>query len=282
MDVGLIGLGAMGRAMANRLVAAGHAVKIWNRSGGHVEGARMVNAPEEAFGGDVTLTMLSEDAVIRTVLLEPGVLAKARSGLIHVVMSTISVAFAKELVAAHKAQGITYVSAPVLGRPDAAAKGELHILAGGPAEAIARVQPVFEAVGKRVWQLGTEAAAANAAKVACNMMIAMAIEAMGEAVVLTEANGVSRERFFELMLGTLFGCRCYEVYSANIAHDGYDPGFTAVLGLKDLRLAREAASGAGRDLPMLDAVHGQMAAAIDAGMGARDWSALADFTIRSR
>ena len=280
MDVGIIGLGAMGSAMAKNLAAAGHQVKAWNRSGGSVDGVTMVGSPVEALQGDAVLTMLSDDASIRAVLLQPDVLGKAKAGLVHVVTSTISVAFACELVQFHHDAGIGYVSAPVLGRPDVAAKGELNILAGGDPAVVHKVRPLLDVIGGRIWDMGTEAPAANAAKIACNMMITMAIEAMAEAVVLTEANGVGRDRFFELILGTLFGSRSYQVYSANIAAQNYKPGFKATLGLKDLRLAREAATQAGRSLPMLDAVHGRMAETVDAGLGDRDWSAMAEFTIK--
>ncbi len=279
MEVGMIGLGVMAQAMAKNLVAAGYVVKIWNRSGGEIAGATMVRSPVDALQGDVALTMLSEDAAIRSVLLDSGALAQARGGLTHVVMSTISVAFARELVEAHETAGVKYISAPVLGRPNVAAQGELNIIAGGALEAIERVRPVFDVLGKKVWEVGIDAAAANAAKIACNMMIAMSIEAMAEAVVITESNGLGRDQFFELMLGTLFGCRPYQSYSANIAHAAYDPGFKAVLGLKDLRLAREAAAPSGRTLRLLDAVHRQMGDAVKAGMGDRDWSSMAAFTI---
>lgn len=279
MDIGMIGLGAMGRAMALNLAQAGHTVKAWNRSGGSVEGVTMVASPADAFQSDTVFTMLSDDSVIRSVLLEPRVLKHAKQGLVHVVTSTISVAFARELVALHEAAGIDYVSAPVLGRPDVAAKGELNVLAGGAPHALTKVRPLLDAISKRVWDMGADAPAANAAKIACNMMIAMAIETMAEAVVLTETNGLSRERFFELILNTLFGSRSYQVYSANIAAGQYEPGFKASLGLKDLRLASEAVEQAGRSLPMLAAVHGQMAATVEAGMGDRDWSAMAALTI---
>jgi 3-hydroxyisobutyrate dehydrogenase-like beta-hydroxyacid dehydrogenase len=279
MEIGFIGLGAMGSAMAKNLAAAGHTVRAWNRSGGSVDGVTTVSTPAEAFDADATLTMLADDDAIRSVILDAGLLAAARPGLVHVVASTISVAFARELVAAHDRADIGYVSAPVLGRPDVAAKGELNILAGGRAEAIEKVRPILEVIGGRIWDMGGEATAANAAKIACNMMITMAIEAMAEAVVLTEANGVARDRFFELILGTLFGSRSYQVYSANIAGSRYEPGFKATLGLKDLRLAREAASDAGRSLPMLDAVHGRMRETVDAGFGEKDWSFMAQVTI---
>ncbi|MCD0419794.1 NAD(P)-dependent oxidoreductase [Rubrivivax sp. JA1024] len=280
MDIGIIGLGAMGRGMARNLAAAGHRVKAWNRSGGTIEGVTMVDTPVDALQGDVALTMLSDDAVIRSVLLDSGALSKANKSLVHVVTSTISVAFARELVDVHANAGIRYVSAPVLGRPDVAAAGQLNILAGGPADAVEAVRPVLEVIGGKIWDMGTEAPTANAAKVACNMMITMAIEAMAEGVVLTEANGLPRERFFELILGTLFGSRSYQVYSAIIAEGKYQPGFKVVLGLKDLRLATEAAEQAGRELPMLGAVHRQMAETVASGQGERDWAAMAEYTIR--
>jgi len=282
MDIGVIGLGAMGRAMARNLVAAGHRVTAWSRSGVEIEGVTAVATPAEAFRGDAVLTMLSDDDAIRTTLLDSGVLAGAKAPLVHVVASTISVAFAEQLVEAHAQAGIGYVAAPVLGRPDVAAKGELNVLAGGAPAAVNAARPILDVIGGRIWDMGAHPPTANAAKIACNMMITMAIEAMAEAVVLTEANGLQRDVFFELILATLFGSRSYQVYSGNIAHNSYELGFKATLGLKDLRLASEAAHQAGRVLPMLQAVHGRMAEAVDAGLGDRDWSVMADFTIRPR
>ncbi len=281
MDVGFIGLGAMGSAMARNLVKAGHTVRAWNRSGSPgLDGVRMASDAADAFGAEAVFTMLSDDLAIREVLLEPGVLGKAKKGLVHVVTSTISVAFAGELAAAHTKAGVGYVSAPVLGRPDVAAKGELNILAAGKREAVEIVRPLLDVLGKKVWDMGEDPPRANAAKIAANMMITMAIEAMAEAVVLTEANGLPRDAFFELILGTLFGGRAYESYSGHIAKESYEPGFKAKLGLKDLRLATEAAEGAGRRLPMLDAVRERLSEAVDAGLGDKDWSIMADYTLK--
>jgi 3-hydroxyisobutyrate dehydrogenase-like beta-hydroxyacid dehydrogenase len=282
MDVGMIGLGAMGRAMASNLARAGHRVKAWNRSGGSVEGVTMVDSPVEALQGEAAFTMLSDDDAIRSVLLSSNVLGQAQPGLVHIVTSTISVAFAQELAVLHPVAGLGYVSAPVLGRPDVAAKGELNVLAGGAPDHVAAVRPLLEVIGGRIWDMGREAPTANAAKIACNMMITMAIEAMAEAIVLTESNGLTRERFFDLILNTLFGSRSYQVYSANIAAGHYEPGFKATLGLKDLRLATEAAAQAGHSLPMLAAVHHRMGETIAAGMGERDWSAMAAYTIATK
>ena len=283
MNVGFIGVGAMGSAMARNLAKAGHRVSAWSRSGDPgIEGVEAAADPAAAFAGDACFTMLPDDAAIRDGVLDSGVLARARPGLVHVVTSTISVAFAGDLAAAHARTGVGYVSAPVLGRPDVAAKGELHVLAGGAPEAVQAVRPLLEAIGRKVWDLGPEPPRANAAKIACNMMLTMAIEAMAEAVVLTEANGLARADFFELILGTLFGGRAYESYSANIAKEDYEPGFKATLGLKDLRLATAVAEAAGRRLPMLDAVRGRLGEAVDAGLGDRDWSVMADLTINPR
>ena len=282
MDVGFVGLGAMGSAMAANLAKAGHAVRAWNRSsepGRTSDGLTMVATPAEVFQSEAVFTMLSDDPAIRSVLLDTGVLRRARKGLVHVVTSTISVAFAAELAEAHAAIGLGYVSAPVLGRPEIAREGQLNILAGGKPDAVATVRPLLDVLGKKVWDMGEEPARANAAKIAANMMITMAIEAMAEAAVLTEANGLPRADFFALVLGTLFGGRSYESYSAKIAKDDYEPGFKAHLGLKDLRLATVAA---GRPLPMLDAVRTRMGEAVDAGGGDKDWSVMADYTLRTR
>ena len=281
MDVGFIGLGAMGSAMAKNIAAAGHPVRAWNRSEGEpIDGVTRVEI-ENAVDADVIVTMLPDDASIREVILDTGLLDKARAGAVHVVCSTISVAFAEELARRHVGKPIAYVAAPVLGRPDVAAKGELNVLAAGSAKAIKSAGPVLDAIGQKTWVLGEEPKQANAAKIAANMMITMAIEAMAEAVVLTESQGVGRDAFFEVMLNTLFGGRAYQTYSANIAKSAYEPGFKAKLGLKDLRLATEAAEMASRKLPMLDAVKGQMTKAVDAGLADKDWSIMADYTLKN-
>jgi len=284
MDIGFIGLGAMGTAMARNLAQAGHRVRAWNRSGGTLEGVDMVSTPAEAFASDVVLTMLSEDGAIREVLLDSGVLDAAPKGVVHLVCSTISVAFARELVERHEAAGVGYLSAPVLGRPDVAAAGQLNVILAGPSALRGGLDPVFAAIAGKVWDMGEDAPRANAAKIACNMLITMAIEGMAEAVVLTEGLGVEREPFFDLLTGTLFGGRIYQNYSGIISEGKYEPGFKATLGLKDLRLAKELAAetapGTQGRLPMLDAVHAQMGATVEGGYAARDWASMADFTIK--
>lgn len=284
MEVGFIGLGRMGSAIAHNLVKAGHAVRAWNRSPvdeASRSGITVVATPAEALQADAVFTMLSDDAVIRKVLLAPGLLARARPGLVHIVTSTISVAFADELRRLHAEAGLGYVSAPVFGRPDVAAAAELKIMAAGLPDAIAKVHPLLEAIGNKLWVLGDDPKQANVAKIAGNMMIAMAIEAIAEAAVLAGSNGLSPKIFFDLMLETQFsGSRAYANYSAKILKDDYEAGFLARLGLKDLALAVEAGRDSGRRLPQLDAVHARMKEAVEAGgMGGKDWSSVADFTL---
>ncbi|MBS1083624.1 NAD(P)-dependent oxidoreductase [Gluconobacter kondonii] len=279
MKIAFIGLGAMGRAMATNLVRNGHDVSAWTRSGRTLAGVTTLEIPDKAFEGDVVLTILSDDTAVRSVIVDPDLLSRAKSGVIHVMMSTISVAFSRELTALHNQAGVAFVASPVLGRPDVATDGALQILTGGDPTHLARLVPVFEVLSKRIWPMGDKPWGAHAAKIACNMMITMAIEAMAEAVVLTEANGVAREVFFDLILNTLFGSRSYQVYSKNITNRVYEPGFRAALGLKDLRLATEAGAATGRELPMLAAIFGQMGEAIDAGHGEKDWSIVAAQTL---
>jgi 3-hydroxyisobutyrate dehydrogenase-like beta-hydroxyacid dehydrogenase len=278
MQIGFIGLGKMGSAMAVNLAKAGHQVHAWNRSAvdaGEIPGVAIVDSVAAALECEVVFTMLADDAAIRSVLLDSGALDGARAGLIHIVTATISVAFSKALAADHAARGLAYVAAPVFGRPDAAAAAQLNVVLAGPDAAVAKVTPLLETLSTKVWSLGGEPAQANAAKIAGNMMITQAIEAMSEGVALAGANGVAADTFLELMTGTLFGARAYQSYAPKIVSGDFTPGFKMKLGLKDLRLATELADAAEVTLPVLDAVRTRMHDAVEAGMGEQDWSAIA-------
>lgn len=284
MDVGFVGLGRMGSAMARNIAKAGHQVRAWNRSPAEeIEGVATAASPREAFQADAVLTMLSDDAAIRDVLLAPGILRDARPGLVHVVTATISVAFADELRARHADAGIGYVSAPVFGRPDIAEAAQLSIVAAGAADAVGKVRPLLDVIGKKVWVLGDDPKQANAAKIAGNMMIAAAIEAMAEAAALAQGVGLPPATFLDLMMQTQFGgSRAYENYGAKILNGDFEAGFRLRLGLKDLGLAAAAAEQSGQRFPLLDAVRARMGEAVDAGMGEKDWSVIADYALRHR
>lgn len=281
MDVGFLGLGGMGKAMAANLLKAGHRLRVWNRSPGPVDelvalGATAAGAPREAAEAEVLITMLADDAATRAVLLDQGVLEAARPGLIHLSMATLSIGCAQELAALHRDRGLTYVAAPVFGRTEVAVAGKLNILAAGDPLAVERVQPLFTAMGQKVWPLGEDPAAANLVKIAGNFMIACAIEAMGEAVALGEGHGIAAGDLLDVLTGTLFPVPVYQGYGVQIAERRYDPAsFRLVLGLKDLRLALAAGEAARVPLPFASLLRDSLLQAVAQGDGERDWVALA-------
>jgi 3-hydroxyisobutyrate dehydrogenase-like beta-hydroxyacid dehydrogenase len=285
MDVGFIGLGAMGRAMAGRLVAAGHRVRVWNRSRAAVDelvraGAEAASEAREAFGG-VVISMLADDDAVRETILDPGLPGSAPAGTVHVNMATISVRLAASLAAEHRRHGVGYVSAPVFGRPEAAAAAKLAIVAAGDAAAMDRVQPLLDAMGQRTWRVGREPVQANAVKVAGNFLIASAIESMAEAAVLVERHGVSPADLLEVMTSTLFAAPVYHNYGALIVNRRYEPAaFRLVLGLKDLRLVLEAAETARTPMPFASVLRDHLLEAVAQGDGERDWAALAEVARR--
>ncbi len=279
MHIGFIGLGAMGRAMVENLLEKGHAVTVWNRSPGPAaalaaQGAQVAETIEDALQADIVLSILAHDQAIRDVLLEA--LPRARSGLIHVNLATISTAFARELAERHAALGLGYVAAPVFGRPPVARAGGLNVLAAGAPEAVAAALPVLEALAAKIWPMGEDAVRANAAKIAGNLMIVAAVEAMGEATALGEAHGVPAADLLDVLTGTLFAAPVYKIYGAMIAESRYHPpGFAADLALKDVRLAQAAGDEKGLALPLADLVETGLEALLARGGEVPDLAGLA-------
>ncbi len=283
MKVGFIGLGSMGSAMVPNLIKAGHSVQVWNRtadSAKAIEGVEVLTSPGQAFENEVVITMLADDKAIRSVLVDPGVIRSARKGSTHVVMATISPALSGELEQMHREVGIAYVAAPVFGVPAVAAKGELNILAAGDEKAVAAAQPLFDALGQKTWPLGSDPKHANIAKIAGNLMITLAIEAMGEAAALTESYGLHAGDFLNIVTNTMFASPSYKRYGGNIAEGKYEPGFKLTLGLKDVNLALDAAEAKQAQLPAAAIVRENLMQAVDQGLGDKDWSALAVATRR--
>ena len=286
MDVGFIGLGSMGSGMAAELIEAGHRVCVWNRSPGPAEklaelGASVVKRPEEAFQGDAAITMLADDDVIGSVILESGVLDKAKRGLVHVVMSTISVVLAKRLEKLHAERGLGYVAAPVLGRPDVAEEGELNIVAAGEAAQIGRVRPLLDAMGKATWVVGEAPHQANLVKIAANFTLASAIEVMAESIALARRHHVDPEKLVEVLTGTLFAAPAYKVYGPAILKGAFDAaGFKLRLGLKDVRLALAASEESGAPLPFAGVLRDNFVDAIAHGEAEKDWAAISNVAMR--
>ena len=280
MIVGFIGLGGMGQGVARFVLKGGHDLKVWNRSQGPVEalvaeGATAVADPAGALDADVCLSMLSQDEVIDEVLVASGALDKARPGLVHVNLSTVSVAFAERMEKIHAERGLAYVSAPVLGRPDVAAAGQLNVMCSGAPEAVAKATPVLELFSKKVWPLGDQAARATVVKIACNFALASMIETLGEAGALVEGHGVPAADLYEVITNTVFASPAYKIYAGLIAEKAFEPaGFKLPLGLKDVRLALAAGEAKATPLPIASQQRDGFIEAIAAGDGEKDWSAL--------
>jgi 3-hydroxyisobutyrate dehydrogenase-like beta-hydroxyacid dehydrogenase len=288
MDVGFIGLGHMGSAMARNLLKAGHHVTLYNRTRAKAEplvaaGARVVDKPSAACGGDVLITMLADDHAVETVVFgQEGVVAALPPNAIHVSMSTISVALSDRLAEAHARAGQAYVAAPVFGRPEAAAAAQLFIIAAGGDEAIRRCQPLFDAIGQKTFGVGDKPSAANLVKLSGNFLITSIIESLGEAFALVRKSGVDPHRYLEILTGTLFSAPVYKTYGGLIADEKYEPaGFKMALGLKDIRLALAAADAQAVPMPVASLVHDHFLAGVAQGQGDSDWSALARLCARN-
>jgi 3-hydroxyisobutyrate dehydrogenase-like beta-hydroxyacid dehydrogenase len=286
MDIGFIGLGEMGSAIATNLLKAGHNVRVWNRSpqGGAklaALGATVVDTPALAFARDAVFSMLADDTALRAVLVDSGLLAQAPANTIHINMATISVALAEELATLHASHGIAYIAAPVLGRPDVAAAAKLNIVAGGDPAVIDRIQPLFDAIGQKTWRAGPRPQDANLLKVAVNFMLASAIETTGEAAALVSGHGLDPQVLIDLVSNTIFPGPVYAGYGKMIAARHYEPAlFKARLGLKDVRLALAAGDAVNTPLPVASVVRDNLIDVVAHGDGDKDFAALGEVALR--
>ena len=283
MHVGFIGLGRMGQAMSARILGGGHDLVAYNRTPGKTSdiakaGARIaVSIAAACEGRDVVISIVADDAAVKEVTLGAGgVRESLPAGAIHVVMGTHSVATVQMLAAAHTQANQLMVSAPVLGRPDAAAAGQLMIVAGGPAEAVRRCEPIFHVMGRRTFDAGARQEGAAAIKLSNNFVLGCAIEAMGEAFSLVRKYGVLPQVFYDVMTDGLFAAPAYKVYGKLIVAEAYGKaGFTTLLGLKDLNLALAAADQARVPMPSGSACRDRLLGAIAHGDGDKDWAVMA-------
>jgi 3-hydroxyisobutyrate dehydrogenase-like beta-hydroxyacid dehydrogenase len=286
MNIGFLGLGNMGKAIAGRLIGAGHHLRVWNRSPKAVEelvakGAEAAARPADAARADFLVSMLANDDAVRAVCIDQGVLDAAAPGLIHLNLATVSVALAEEFAEIHRKRNLGYIAAPVFGRPEAAAEGKLNIVVAGDPTIIERALPILSVIGQKTWPIGDRAERANAVKIAGNFMIASAIETMGEAVALTRAHGIAPSEFLNILTNTLFAAPVYKLYGGMIAAEKYQPaGFAADLGLKDVRLAMAAADAHSVPMPFASILRDHFIELIATGGGENDWAALAQLAAR--
>lgn len=283
--IGFVGLGTMGKAMARRLVDAGHEVVVWNRTPGPVValvagGATAAASVDEALATGLVFSMLSNEAAVLDVFGESA-LESAPRGSLHVNMATVSTGAATELGERHAAAGVGYLAAPVLGRSTVAEQGALSILVAGDESSVARAVPFLDLMGRRVWNFGTDPADANVVKIGVNLLIIHALQSLSESVTLLERRGVDTSVFIELLGDSLFPGPVYTGYGSAIVDRRYAPaGFTTELGLKDLRLAVDAAAATGTVLPTAGVLQEVFEEAIRADQGDLDWASIAEVTRR--
>jgi 3-hydroxyisobutyrate dehydrogenase-like beta-hydroxyacid dehydrogenase len=281
MRVGFIGLGHMGSGMASSLLKAGHQVTVYNRTPAKAEalakaGATVAASIAEACAGDAVITMLANDQAAEEVVLgEGGILASLPKSAIHISSSTISVALSDRLAKAHRDAGQRYVSAPVLGRPNVAAEGQLFVIAAGAPDALADAAPLLDAIGQRTTIFGDRPSAANLVKLSANFLFATVFESLGEAIALIDRGGVDKHAYVDFLTSTMFGAPAYKVYGALVAADDPPPvGFAAPLGFKDIRLALAAADDLRVAMPFASVLHDRFVELLASGDENQDWSAV--------
>jgi 3-hydroxyisobutyrate dehydrogenase-like beta-hydroxyacid dehydrogenase len=282
MEVGFIGLGRMGRAMARNLLKAGHRVFVFNRTRSRAEelrdeGADVADSPAGACKGNIVITMLADDNAVEEIVLGSGGIIKAlRENAIHLSMSTITVALSEALTEAHYAVGQHFVAAPVFGRPEAAAAAKLFIVAAGEPEPLDRCEPLFDDLGQKTFVVDQFPPKANLVKLSGNFLVASVIECLGEAVALIRKAGVDPTQFLGILTGSLFAAPVYETYGELILEDRFRPaGFTMPLGLKDMRGVLAAADAKNVPMPVASLLRDHFITGIAGGKADLDWSALA-------
>lgn len=283
MKIGFIGIGRMGQGMALLLLKAGHTLSVFHRlpdkaSNLEQAGARVAASIADLCGdADVVITMLPSDEALDSVATSAGGLIDSMPpGTIHAVMGTHSVEIVRKLTQLHTDADQVFIAAHVLGRPDMAASGQLGIVPAGDPNTIEYLQPLFDVLGKQTFVAGSEPQAASAVKIANNFVLGCAIEAMAESMSLVRKLGVEPELFLQVLTDGLFSAPAYKVYGRMITDQAYDSiGATAVIGLKDMNLALQAAEAAEMPLPSANVMRDRLLSAIAHGDAELDWSVVA-------
>ncbi|MFY0256123.1 NAD(P)-dependent oxidoreductase [Chitinophaga sp. 30R24] len=281
--IGFIGTGNLGYPIAVNLLKAGYKVKVYNRTREKALpleqlGAIVVNSPEEvAEKGGIVMSLVADDKAVEAIATDALLNALGEGG-IHASMSTISPDTSKALAAQHAALGVTYVTAPVFARPDAAAAKAGNGVISGPAAAKERVKPLMEAgFARKVFDMGEDVGSANVLKLIGNFMIAAAMELMAEAFVLAEKNNLDPRAAYEMLTTTLFASPIFRNYGAMILDREFagQPYFKAALGLKDMNLVLQTANKSYTPMPMANLVHARLTTVMAKGSKDPDWLALA-------
>jgi 3-hydroxyisobutyrate dehydrogenase-like beta-hydroxyacid dehydrogenase len=285
-QLGFVGLGRMGRAMAINLVAAGFKVLAYVRRPERAAALTALGLTptidiRDLFGCGIVITMVTDDQAVRDIFFGNqelgihGLAAGLIPGAIHLSMSTIGPRTAAELATQHVQRGLGYVAAPVLGNPDAATARELFIIAAGAEIDVDRCRPVLDVLGRKTFVIGTDPPAANLVKLAANMLTAASLEMLGEIIALLRKRNIDPELALGIFTATMFGSRVHKIYGEKIVHERYTPSnFALPLALKDVRLALAEAEAAAVPMPSVNVVRDRLVAGIARGHKNLDWSAL--------
>jgi 3-hydroxyisobutyrate dehydrogenase-like beta-hydroxyacid dehydrogenase len=281
MKVGFIGLGNMGSGMVASLLKAGHELAVYNRTPDKTKplvekGARKAASVADACKGEAVITMLADDSAVESVTFgDEGIVKNLGKNAIHASASTISVALADTLTAEHAKRGQRFVSAPVFGRPEAAAAAKLFIVVAGAPDSVDPCMPLFEAMGQKTFRFGEKPSNANLVKITGNFMISSTIETLSEAMALVAKGGLDQHQYLDFLTATLFNAPIYKTYGTLIADKKFKPaGFAAPLGLKDARLALAAGESLRVPLPLANLVRDRFLRLLARGDETIDWSAI--------
>jgi 3-hydroxyisobutyrate dehydrogenase-like beta-hydroxyacid dehydrogenase len=283
VNVGFIGLGRMGQGMARRILSGGHNLTVYDIAPAQLAAIVADGATAAASiaalckDRDVVVTMLVEDAVVTDVAMQPGGICDSLPpGSIHLAMGTYGVGAIRTLTAAHADADQFLVVAPVLGRPDLAAAGQLGIVTAGPDVAVRRCEPLFQLIGRRAFHAGAQPEAATVVKLANNLVLGCAMIAMAEGFSLVRKYGVEPHVLYEVMTEGLFSAPAYKGYGKTMVEESYEPpGSPITVGLKDANLIQAAANLARVPLPSFNVYRDRLLGAVAHGDGDKDQAALA-------
>jgi 3-hydroxyisobutyrate dehydrogenase-like beta-hydroxyacid dehydrogenase len=269
--------------MARRILSGGHNLAVHDISPSQVADVAAAGASAAATVAevckdrDVVVTMLVEDAtVVDVALRNRGIRDSLPAGSIHLAMGTYGVGAIRTLASAHAEAKQFLVAAPVLGRPDLAASGQLGIVTAGPDDAVRRCAPLFEVIGRRTFHAGEQAEAATVVKLANNLVLGCAMVAMAEGFSLIRKYGVETQVLYEVMTEGLFSAPAYKGYGKTMVEQTYEPpGSPITVGLKDANLIQAAADLAKVPLPSFNVYRDRLLGAVAHGDGNKDQAALA-------
>ncbi len=288
--IGFVGLGNMGLPMAQNLIKAGHqvegvdlnpvSIEKLKAAGGTIAETHKVAAAR----GDVVITMLPAGKHVRDVYLGPaGIIENASPGTLLIDCSTIDVETARDVAAAAEARGLMMLDAPVSGGVGGATAGTLTFMVGGSVQAFTRAQSILEKMGKTIVHAGG-AGNGQAAKICNNMILGVSMIAVSEAFVLAEKLGLDHQKLFDISSKSSGQCWSLTTYCpvpgpvpTSPANRDYQPGFTADMMLKDLKLAQEAAKASGAKTPLGANAERIYSSYAESGEGGRDFSGIIRF-----